>query len=223
MYPELRKCFKYLDLVREDIREELDLLGGSTGLKRICDSGCGNGLTTFALALEMENADCFGIDLFESVADLNQLHHHIKGIQKICQESQSPESLLIGDLCTLYQEGRLPKFSKGNIVLNQGIPENIDLAYCKKLLINIRDKRYRNNPSGEKALLMALNNISESLSPGGKICAIEYDREFKLEKYFNECRLPVMKRTQFQRNEIRTRGRTNVVSNFTLYLCQKQE
>ena len=56
--------FKHLDLVREDIREELDCLHlQPTGL-RICDYGCGSGITTFGLALEVDEAVCIGIDLF---------------------------------------------------------------------------------------------------------------------------------------------------------------
>jgi len=223
MTPELKKFFRHLNLVRDDIRKELDLLGLSSQYQRICDFGCGNGLATYALALEKENADCFGVDLFESEADLDQLHLYTKDIQQICKDSQSPELFFNGDLYELHKEGRLPKFKKGNIVLNQGIPENIDLAYCKKVLINIRDKQYTDVPSGEIALIRALNNIAESLSPDGKLCVVEYDREFTLEKYFDASRFSVLNCTQFQRQEIRSRGRTNVVSNFTLYLCQKQD
>jgi len=223
MYPELKKFFRHLNLVRDDIREELDLLGLSSQYQRICDFGCGNGLATYALALEIENADCFGVDLIESEADLDQLHLHSKDIQQICKEGKLPERFLNSDLYELQKEGHLPKFKKGNIVLIQGIPENIDLAYCKKVLINIRDKKYRKTSSGKDALLRALNNIAERLSPDGKLCVVEYDREFTLEKYFDASRFSVLNCTQFQRQEIRSGGRTNVVSNFTLYLCQKQD
>jgi 2-polyprenyl-3-methyl-5-hydroxy-6-metoxy-1,4-benzoquinol methylase len=44
---EVRKYFKSLDLVREDIREELEALNLHPEALRICDFACGSGITTF--------------------------------------------------------------------------------------------------------------------------------------------------------------------------------
>jgi len=68
MNSEANKYFKYLDIVREDIREELDLLGVHQKATRICDFGCGNGITTFGLALEVDESVCIGLDLFTKEA-----------------------------------------------------------------------------------------------------------------------------------------------------------
>jgi hypothetical protein len=42
MYSEAKKYFKYLDLVREDIKEEFELLWVPKKELRICDFGCGD-------------------------------------------------------------------------------------------------------------------------------------------------------------------------------------
>jgi hypothetical protein len=91
---------------------------------------------------------------------------------------------------------------------------------CKKLLINIRDRQYADRPSGEDGLLSALRNISQRIQPNGKICVVEYDKNFELEKYFKKSKLEILKRSQIKRKEIRSKGRTDVISTFTLYLCQ---
>ena len=63
MVAEVKKIFQYLELVREDIREEFDHLGITKSAQKVCDFGCGSGIKTFGLALEIENFDCIGIDL----------------------------------------------------------------------------------------------------------------------------------------------------------------
>ena len=109
-----------------------------------------------------------------------------------------------------------------DIVLNQNLPQEMDFAYCKKLLVNLLGKKYDGGPAGEGRLLTGLRHIAQSIRPDGLICAVEYDKEFMLEKYFDMSNLRVLRRTQIERREVRSRGRTNVVSTFTLYLCCKR-
>lgn len=221
MYSETKKYFRYLNLVREDIREEFDLLGIPDTVSRICDFGCGNGITTFSLALEVEGSKCIGIDLFENKASPEKLNQYIEIVKTKCENMQSPKASFSTDLCKLILENRSPQFNRGNIVLNQNLPGNIHLAYCKKVLINILDKKYENIPSGEKGLLDGLKHINRSIKSDGWLCVIEYDREFKLESYLEMSGLRILKRAQIERREIRSRGRTNAISTFTLYLGRK--
>jgi SAM-dependent methyltransferase len=223
MYTEAKKYFKYLDLFREDIREEFDVLGVPQNISRLCDYGCGDGLTTFGLALEIQGAECIGVDLFdqESKPSPEKLDQYMASVERECHHSQAAVSGFPGDLCGLVSEKRLPQFIRGNIVLDHNLPSEVDLAYCKKVLLNLLIKEYKGTPSGEDGLLLGLKHIARNLIPGGLLCAVEYDIDFKLGKYLEMSKLNILKKVQLKRREIRSRGRTGVASSFSLYLCQR--
>jgi SAM-dependent methyltransferase len=223
MDTEVKRFLKYLHLVREDIREEIDLLGIPHNQRRICDYGCGNGLTTFGLALETEGAKFIGVDLFDhdSQPTPEELNEYMAFIESEFDRLSSPKNAFLEDLWVLAHEKRWPQFTRGNIVLNQNLPENIDMAYCKKVLVNFWGKEYKDTPSGEDGVRLGLNHLTKNLKPVGLMCAVEYDRDFGLEKYLEMSRLSIIKRAQIKRREIRSRGRTNTISNFALYLCRK--
>jgi hypothetical protein len=115
----------------------------------------------------------------------------------------------------------LPQFRRGNIVLGKNLPRNIDFAYCRKVLTNIKGKEYENTPSGKGALLVGISNIVNCIRPHGWICIVEYDKEFKLGQYLERGGLRLIKQTQIKRREIRSRGRTPVISDLAVYQCQK--
>ncbi len=223
MYSEAKKYFKYLNLVQEDIKEEFDLLGISLKKVKICDFGCGTGITTFALALESEGAECIGIDLFNNPPSHtpDTLNKYIEIVRDRCENTKSSRKPFSADLCKLITKNRHPRFSRGNILMNHNLPKNIDFAYCKKLLFNLTERKSKDAISQEESLITGLTHISQCVRSDGLICLIEYDKEYILEKYLDMSKLRIVKRTQFNRREIRSRGRTNVVSMFTLYLCQK--
>lgn len=223
MYAQVKKYFKHIDLVREDIREEFDLLGIPRNMARICDYGCGKGLTTFGLALENEGAECTGVDLFdwETTPSMEKLDQYLAIVESKCQNAKESVDLFQDDLCRLVAENRLPKFIRGNIVLNQNLPPDIDLAYCMKVLVNLFGKKYKGTPSGEDGLLLGIKHIAQNLAPDGLLCVVEYDKDFGLGKYLEMGKLSILKKAQLKRREIRSRGRTQVVSTFSLYLCQR--
>jgi SAM-dependent methyltransferase len=225
MLAEASKYFKYLALVREDIREEFDVLGIQEENLKICDFGCGNGLTTFGLALETKGSDCIGVDLFneESTFSPTKISQFIEIVRGECKNDSNEKNKFPLELCKLVENNQSPHFRKANIVLNQDMPKDIDLAYCKKVLINLKGKQYNDIPSGEKGLRIGLRNIAQSIRPRGLFCVIEYDREFELGKYIEENHFRILKRDQIQRREIRSRGRTTAISTFSLYLCQKSK
>ena len=220
MATEVRKYFRYLDLVREDIREEFDLLGINPRNFRICDYGCGNGLTTFGLALEAQASECIGIDLFDQAVKITprKIDQLVEAVSIQCKDKRE----YILEICALIAEKRVPKFQQGNIVKNFNLPTDLDLAYCKKVLVNVFMKEYSGTPSGEQGLLTGLGNIFESLRPNGLLCGIEYYNDFILEKYLEECGFQIERRVQVERREIRSKGRTRTVSPLTLYLCRKR-
>lgn len=224
MYSEMKKYFEDLNLVRQDIREEFDLLGVPQKAARICDFGCGNGMTTFGLALEAGGSECVGIDLFdgeENASIFSRQNQYAEILKEKCALTQPLENIFPGDLCKLVHEKLFPRFVKGNILLGQNLSEGIDVAYCKKVLFNIWGKNYGYAPSGEDGLLQGLKNIAQSLRIGGLMYVIEYDNNLELEKYLEMSCLQVVKRAQTKRREIRSDGRTNVISPLILYLCRK--
>jgi len=223
MYAQAKKYFKHLELVREDIWEEFDLLGIPRNMARICDYGCGKGLTTFGLALENQGAECIGVDLFdqETIPTPEKLTRYMASVERECQYTGEAVSSFPGDLCRLVDENRLPKFIRGNIVLDHNLLPDIDLAYCKKVLVNLLGKEYKGTPSGEDGLLLGIKHITQNLEPGGLLCVVEYDKDFGLGKYLEMGKLSILKKAQLKRREIRSRGRTQVVSTFSLYLCQR--
>jgi len=223
MNSEAKRYFKYLHLVREDIREEFEQLGIHQKVLRVCDFGCGSGISTFGLALEIAGAECIGIDLFGEELTPKKLRQYVGAVRSQCQNPQFPENLFPADLCRLVAEKRSPQFIEGNIVGNQNLPRNIDLAYCKKLLVNLKGKQAKDRLSGEDRLLIGLKHITHSIRPSGLMCVIEYDTDFRLAKYLEKSDLRILRRTHIKRREIRSRGRTNAISTFALYLCQRIE
>lgn len=219
MATEERKYFRYLDLIREDIREEFNPLGINPARDSICDFGCGNGITTFGLALESQDSECIGIDLFgkESKIAPQKINDLVARVKMTCKD----QNKYFQDVCALIRHGRVPTFQQGNIVTNQNLPQDIDLVYCKKLLVNIYGKEYPGVQSGELGLLAGLRNIARSLRPQGQLCVIEYDNDFMLESTLEKGGFQIQKKDQITRNEIRSEGRTEVESLVTLYLCSK--
>jgi SAM-dependent methyltransferase len=223
MDSEARKYFKYLHLVREDIREEFERLEIRPEASRVCDFGCGSGIFTFGLALEMPGAACIGLDLFGGEVTPEVLGGYIGAVRDQCQGSESPKGRFPAELCRLVLEARSPRFVRGDIVGNENLPANVDLAYCKKLLVNLMGKDSGDGFSGEEGLRTGLEHIRRCIQPGGLLCVIEYDRDFGLAERFETAGLVILRRARIERREIRSRGRTNVTSTFALYLCQRVE
>lgn len=104
MTTEANKYIKYPDLVREDIREEFDLLGIKPKSARICDFGCGKGITAFGLAIESPDSECIGVDLFgeelqNTPAIIDEVVINIKGN---CADPKAQ----FWDVCSLIKGGR---------------------------------------------------------------------------------------------------------------------
>ena len=220
---EAKRYFKYLHLAREDICEEFERLELHPKAWRVCDFGCGSGIFTFGLALEIPGAECMGLDLFDGDTTLEKLGKYVSVVRSQCQSSELAEKPFPADLCRLVLETRSPRFIEGDIVGNQNLPGDVDLAYCKKVLVNLMGKGPGGGLSGKESLLLGLDRIAHSLRPGGLLCLIEYDNDFGLEKHLEKSDLNILRRARIKRREIRSRGRTNVTSSFALYLCERTE
>jgi len=118
MHAKIRNYFKYLHLVREDIREEFNHLGIKFDRQRICDYGCGNGITTFGLALESKLTECIGVDLYGSEVgiDHQELEKYIDKLRCEYDKNTPGKHRFSKVLCKLIKDDRTPRFQKGDIV-----------------------------------------------------------------------------------------------------------
>ncbi len=222
MYAPVRNYFRHLGLVCEDIQEELDLIGRPGDILKVCDFGCGQGLSTYGLALALPGSECIGIDRFdgESSPSLSTMLRYSDAVKQLCESDLSLKAGFPGELCRLLRETRLPMFHRGDIVLGHNLPADVDLAYCKRVLINLFYRKHGEHPSGGEGLLTAIKHIARSVRPGGYVCTVEFDG-FALDEYLRKANLSIVRHGVFKRNDIRARGRTTVISQYAFYLCQK--
>ncbi len=219
---ETRKYFKFLRLIHEDIREELDLLRFTEQPARICDFGCGNGLTTYGLALELEASECIGVDRFDGIdaPELEPLLQFQETLAQHCQGEFGPKRPFSRELCSLVHEQRLPHFQRGDFLLGENLPAGADLAYCKRVLVNVFGGKRAGDPSSEEGLRLAIDRIAASIRPQGHLIAVEFEA-FDPVKAFAGSGLRILKQARLQRRDVRSRGRTHVLSRYGLFLCQK--
>jgi hypothetical protein len=222
MNAETKKYFKYLDFVREDVREVLDLIGLEGDIQKVVDFGCGRGLETYGFALEIEGAECLGIDRFDG--EIAPRHETILGyadeVKQVCEEGVGGWDQVPSGLYRLVRENRLPAFRQGDVVLGEKLPRGYDLAYCNKLLVNILKGTPRQHIPREDGLLAATRHMAGSVRGGGLVCAVEFDG-LALDEYFYKANLSLVDRHKFERRDVRSRGRTDVVSRYVLYVYEK--
>jgi SAM-dependent methyltransferase len=205
---DLRKWFRHLALAREDVRDELEWLGEPIG-ERVGDFGCGNGLCTFALACELPTARCIGVDkqISEATSAALALATSVRDVG---------DEALVG----LVESGRVPRFRQGDVVTSAGLPRDLDLVHCKRLLANIHGGAHENRLMGRDGVRVAVTNMLGALRPGGRLLVLEYSR-FELGPILEECGVEVLQQAKFTRHDIRSRGRTAVVSTYASWLCRR--
>ncbi|MFW9780352.1 MAG: hypothetical protein ACFFE8_16035 [Candidatus Heimdallarchaeota archaeon] len=222
----IRKYIKYTHLIREDIRKIMQRFGLKPEKIRICDFGCGSGITTFALSLELDKSICIELDKFSgdfqySLDEIRKLENHLCNYcsNNLMNKLRIGEKTAI-DLCQLMADNRLPSFIRGDIVTGSNLPRDIGLAFCQRIFINIKKGKQGKKRAEQENLLRAIENIVNSLSDGGYLLSIEFAK-FELIPSLKECGLEIIEYFDFNRHDVRSRGRTNVLSHYTAYLCQK--
>jgi hypothetical protein len=218
----IRKYFKHTTLVREDIRDLISKFGLNFDNLKICDFGCGSGITTFGLALEFDKSICIGLDKFPE--DSPYSHDEILKIENQIINNCSNNALRLKEptnheLCKLINDNRFPTFIKGDIVTGNNLQKGIDLAFCQRIFINIQKGKH-GNEVGQETLARSIKKIVNCLSPEGYLLSIEF-ANFDLNRYFEECGLEMIKSLDFTRNDIRSKGRTTVLSHYNAILCKK--
>jgi len=234
---DLQKFFDRLIFEVEDIQEDLRDLRSKSGWK-VGDFGCGKGYTTLALALEIDAADCIGIDKFEknqifSVPSINEVRNFYIEIQIYLLKNfdSLTSNTLRYKVYILSRNKRFPDFRAGDIVESKNLPSDLDFAYCKKVLENIYEGGYRNEIVGEEGVSFALQNIIDTLKSGGKLCLVEPSQgpnliSFDLEPILQGFGLVDIVHRQFHRADIvykdNSFSRTSIFKTlYSVYISQK--
>jgi len=204
--------FKYLQLALEDVREELACLTSPHRVRRVCDVGCGTGLRTFALSIELPESNCIGLDV--SGSDQWPSRNVLQEAQSKAQGEPRKGSVrsrgLPKAVLDLLEEGRVPEFRVGNVVTGEGLPKDLDLVYANRLLPNL---------GGTGDVTKAITNIAESLRQGGFFLSLEYAKA-ELDELLEHEGLRIIEKRAIERHDIRSRGRTQVVGHYTLRLLR---
>lgn len=213
--------FERLKLEVEDIQDELRSLPLQITSHRIGDFGCGEGYTTLSLMLTLQATECIGIDK-SSNQDVQQVFNIVRDSTHKIYDNLKGDSLQ-QDLQRLLGKSDYPVFQKGDILKGYNLPNNLDFAYCKRVLGNIYSGEYDNLPNGEEGVSIAINNMAGTIKQGGIFCAVE-----KASAYF----APIFERTgltflricRIQRGEIGSQGRitsTAGIGQYFVYCYQK--
>lgn len=219
--------FEHLKLEMEDIQDELFSVPLNTPIRKICDFGCGEGYTTLSLMLALKANECIGIDKFSGdllSPSLQRVEQVFKNLQdEMLNTFDFKEGSLQQDLQRLFSESGSPVFQGGDILKGDNFPDNLDFAYCKKVLGNIYTGEYNNVPSGEEGVSLAINNIARTIKQGGIFCAVE-----KVSAYFapifESMGLKFLRNCRVQRGEIGGQGRftsTTMIGQYFVYCYQK--
>ena len=216
-----------LKLEIEDIHDELFSVPFNRTISKICDFGCGEGYTTLGLMLALKATECIGIDKFSNdllSPSLQNVEQAFKRLQdSILNTSSFKEGSLQQDLQRLFSESGFPVFQKGDILKDDNFPDNLDFAYCKRVLGNIYTGEYNNFPSGEEGVSLAISNIEKTIRHGGFFCAIE-KASADFAPIFERKGMKLLRVCRVQRGEIGSQGRhtsTTMIAQYFIYCYQK--
>lgn len=162
-----------LQLELEAIQQELAGLPLSKPDCTIGDFGCGEGYATLSLMLHLGAKECTGVD---NGVDKDRAWK-LPTIEEARDYFNTGQNVSTGGLSEkvrqlLYEE-RWPKFQQEDVVDAEKLPNNLDLAYCRKLLTNILNGDYNNSLKGVDVLNRAIKNIVGRISQGGFFCLVE--------------------------------------------------
>jgi SAM-dependent methyltransferase len=214
----MQEIIDRLKLEREDIKQDLagfDLL--KVPISRIGDFGCGWGYTSLSLMLELNPVECIGVDQFSGILDTPTL----PSVQSLISQLNDFYSYEIhrsgesADIENLFANGNLPSFQVGDVVIGTHLPENLDVAYCKHVLINVFNNGYNTNgESGELAVVSAITNIAHALKQGGVFVLVEPANELvNFHSLLNQSGLSFVRMCRIHRGKIMAAKRNSMLIN----------
>jgi hypothetical protein len=174
-FQDVRRFFRTLDEKEKDFLHDLEMAhfnfqsGG-----RVCDFGCGDGLSTLSLISVLEPSKAFGIDKSEqNIIQANLWGQALKKFLELSESNHVQENKLRIKAKHLLTSLHFIEFSVGDVVKGNEMPLNIDIAYCNLLLVNIYNNAYDNYLSGIVGVEAAIKNIVKSINTNGYFLAIE--------------------------------------------------
>ena len=215
----MQEIIDKLKLEKEDIEQELvglDFL--KTSINQIGDFGCGWGYGTLSLMLQLNPSKCIGVDQFTGILDTPTLPN----VQKLVNQLKNYYSHEIYrddenmGIENPFKNGNLPSFQVGDVVTGvPRMPENIDLAYCKRVLFNIYSNEYNTNgESGESAVVSAITNIVHTLKQGGVFVLVEPANEsVNFHSLLNQSGLIFVRMCRIHRGKIIGSKRSSMLIN----------
>jgi hypothetical protein len=216
-----------LKLEMEDVHDELSSVPLNMSFHRICDFGCGEGYTTLSLMLVLKAKECFGVDKFSDdvLSPSRQNIERVFGDLKdsILKELNFEEGSLQRELQRLFNEKETLVFQTGDILKGDNLPNNLDFAYCKRVLGNVFTGEYNNSPSGDEGVGLAIRNIAKNIKQGGIFCAVEKTSEY-FGPIFEREGLKFLRNCRIQRGEIGIQGRftsSTGIGQYFVYCYQK--
>jgi SAM-dependent methyltransferase len=211
---QLANFIKRLELELEDIGQELECLPLSKPDCKIGDFGCGEGFATLSLMLHLDAFACTGVDKSETwqLPSIGEAKRQFSTI-----EDSSIDSLSVR-VKHLLNDMRFPQFQLSDVLKSKDLPKDLDLAYCKKLLVNIDDPAYGNPPKSEDGLTRSINNIVNSLKQGGLFCLVE---KISLKTHLMRSDLKFLRVCLIERGVIKPEGREHQVEGVFVHLYRK--
>jgi SAM-dependent methyltransferase len=215
------RFLSHINLVREDIQQDLEGIKLNLPEYRIGDFGCGDGLTTLCLALDIPNSHCIGIDKFEtsetfSVPTLSFVRQQLNDIRNFAQNINSADEkieALLKDIYQTDQKNLFPKVILGDVVLNTNLPTDLDLVYCGKLLKNIKNSAYANPTDGDESLLLVVQNVVKTLKAGGQLLVIDFPCEIDYVSLLQSAGLNILSHSRIERGDIGENERITLYKN----------
>jgi hypothetical protein len=156
-----------------DVQDDISTIYINDSEFTIADFGCDNGISTCSLALLFQQ-QVIGIDSnANAVAEAMAFIQCFLDTQNFQENFSYAENVFIERVNKIRNLKYIPMFTCGNVVSGENLPQNIKLAYCKRILNPIHEGDDNNSISGMEGVYFALKNITKCVFDDGWIVIIE--------------------------------------------------
>jgi hypothetical protein len=184
---------------KKRLQEDLKAIKHFSSDIKVCDFGCGFGHTTYCLSSILSATESIGIDSDPFAIHKASLWFDAVKLQKqLSVEEEISDDILTQETDRILEIVRPPEFLVRDVVSGKDLPSEIDLAYCRKLLVNIGVGNYENNVSGIAGCKLAIKNIVKTMTPGGWFVAVEQVQGVDFSHLLEDEGLHYENKTRFQ-------------------------
>ena len=210
-----------LALELEDIREDLACAELAASCQRAADFGCGSGLSTICLFLELDARELQGVDKDEALILAAEKNLEALKVASLSNLAQYGDNDLLAHMSSAFGAGRLVGFSVANVLSSATLPKDLNLGFCRKLLSPIHEAEYGNPDGGMDAALGVLRNLEATIVSGGQLLIVE-KRAIDFRSAIESSGLRLQRLDHYRRHDIGTSGRVTLYkTDYVRYLCAK--